>query len=116
MLHQFLGLSKRAFLVCAISLAALAATGSEGFAEGNKLQVDVNSASMAELEAIPGIGPAKAEAIIKERETADFDSVEDLERVRGIGPSLVESLRDYVEIKPSAPNKSSGAANNSAVK
>ena len=67
--------------------------------------LDLNSASMAELEALPGIGAAKAAAIIEERQVRPFADVDDLERVRGIGPALLAELRPQVTVSASAPKK-----------
>jgi competence protein ComEA len=67
--------------------------------------VDINSASAAELEALPGIGAAKAAAIVEERQVRPFASVEDLERVRGIGPALVAELRPHVMVSPAPASK-----------
>ena len=61
-------------------------------------QVDINSASLAELEAIPGIGPAKAKAIIEYRATTPFASPDDLQNVNGIGPKLYERIKDHVSV------------------
>ncbi len=59
--------------------------------------VDVNRATAAELESLPGVGPATATAIVAERErNGPFVGVEDLERVPGIGPAKLASLRDLV--------------------
>lgn len=63
-------------------------------------QVNLNTASAAELEALPGIGATKAEAIVSDREAnGPFDSVEDLARVSGIGDKTVDRLRDSVSVK-----------------
>lgn len=51
--------------------------------------VSINSATAAELDTLPGIGPAYAERIIAAR---PFDSVDDLLRVRGIGPANFERI------------------------
>lgn len=59
--------------------------------------VAVNSATEAELEDLPGVGPATAEAIVAHREqNGPFASVEALESVRGIGPAKLEAMRDNV--------------------
>ena len=61
--------------------------------------VDLNQASAAELDGLPGIGPATAAAIVDHREqNGPFASVEDLEAVRGIGPAKLDALRDLVRV------------------
>lgn len=55
--------------------------------------VNLNSASAAELEALPHIGTAKAAAIVANR---PYASVDDLERVPGIGPATLDDLRPLV--------------------
>ena len=56
--------------------------------------IDVNRATPAELDLLPGIGPKRAAAIIDERDLGGpFRSLDDLERVHGIGPRTVEKLR-----------------------
>jgi competence protein ComEA len=63
--------------------------------------VDVNRASVAELTALPGIGPALAERIVAAREEGGrFRSVDDLVRVSGIGPAKLERLRGAVVVTP----------------
>jgi len=59
--------------------------------------LDLNRASAADLEQLPGIGPAKAKAIVEHRERyGPFRSVDDLLNVKGIGPKLMERLRPLV--------------------
>jgi competence protein ComEA len=61
--------------------------------------VNLNRATLEELETLPGIGPATAQAIIAwRREHGAFQSVQDLLQVRGIGPAKLESLRDLVTV------------------
>ena len=61
------------------------------------LPIDVNAAGAAELELLPGVGPATATAIITERErNGPFLDVDDLDRVPGIGPAKLDALRDLV--------------------
>lgn len=57
-------------------------------------RIDLNIATAAELQALPGIGPALAERIVQWRaENGPFRDVADLDSVRGIGPRLVERVR-----------------------
>ena len=59
--------------------------------------IDINRAGPELLEELPGIGPAKAQAILAVREElGPFRSVDDLEKVHGIGPRTVERVRDLV--------------------
>jgi competence protein ComEA len=59
--------------------------------------IDVNTATPAELDELPGVGPATAAAIVTERErSGPFATVDDLDRVPGIGPAKLEALRDLV--------------------
>ncbi len=61
--------------------------------------VDVNTADLAELETLPGIGPSKAAAIIQYRtEHGPFSTVDDLDNVPGIGASTLASLREQVTV------------------
>jgi competence protein ComEA len=61
--------------------------------------LDLNGASQAELEELPGIGPATAEKIIAARDEAPFASVDEL-RSRGIlGEKTFERLRDLVTVR-----------------
>ena len=63
--------------------------------------VDVNSASAAELETLPGIGEVLAARIVTFRESnGPYVRVEDLTRVEGISESLVDELRDLVTVGP----------------
>jgi comEA protein len=58
--------------------------------------VNVNTATAAELELLPGVGPAKARAILEARRAnGGFKSVEELEDVKGIGPAALERLRPF---------------------
>jgi competence protein ComEA len=61
--------------------------------------VNLNSATPAELETLPGIGPTLAEAILAERERrGGFRSVNELRDVRGIGEKRFADLKDKVTV------------------
>lgn len=60
--------------------------------------VNVNTATQAELETLPGIGPSKAVAIIQHREQfGPFASLNDLDAVPGIGPATLTNIQAMVE-------------------
>jgi competence ComEA-like helix-hairpin-helix protein len=83
-----------AFLVLGLMLATGAAQASP---EGGSAPLDLNRATVDQLENLPGIGSVKAAAILEARDTrGGFQSMEELEEVRGIGPALVAKLRPLV--------------------
>lgn len=66
--------------------------------EGGK--VNLNKANQSELETLPGIGPAKAEAIIEYRERkGPFKAIEDLMLVSGFGEKTFAKLKDEITVK-----------------
>jgi len=59
--------------------------------------VNINTASSSELQALTGIGPVKAEAIIAYRKlNGNFTTIEDIVNVSGIGPSTYEKIKDDI--------------------
>ncbi len=75
---------------------AAGGTGTAGAAEAQAL-VNINTATAEELDALPGVGPSTAQAIIEERETnGAFTSVEDIMRVSGIGEKKFEKLQGSI--------------------
>lgn len=59
--------------------------------------IDINRATAAELDALPGVGPSTAQKIVDDRETnGPFATPEDLMRVPGIGAKKFDALRDLV--------------------
>jgi competence protein ComEA len=72
-----------------------------------KERINVNTAMQAELERLPGIGPAKAKEIINERKKEPFSTVDDLMRVKGIKKATLDQFRSLVKVndneQPYAP-------------
>ena len=61
--------------------------------------VDINSATLSDLDALPGVGPSTAQAIIDYRiANGPYVSVDDLLNVRGIGPSKLAAMRARVRV------------------
>lgn len=59
--------------------------------------INVNQATVEELDLLPGIGPVKAQAIVNYRETHGFfQTIEQVRFVEGIGPSLYERIKDLI--------------------
>jgi competence protein ComEA len=67
--------------------------------EENKGKVDINAATLADFDSIPGIGPVIAQRIIDYRKTKGiFKSVEDIKEVKGIGEKTFEKIKNYIEV------------------
>ncbi|MEW5838635.1 MAG: helix-hairpin-helix domain-containing protein [Pseudomonadota bacterium] len=63
--------------------------------------IDINSATATQLESLPGIGPAKAKAIVDYRtQNGPFQSAADLEKVPGIGPKNMQQLTPLISANP----------------
>ncbi len=83
----------------AVLLVAVGMLFSSGLSAGGaESRLDLNAATVEELASLPGIGPAKAQAIVDRRSEAPFVVMEDVIDVPGIGPALLERFRDRVEI------------------
>ncbi|MEW5892269.1 MAG: helix-hairpin-helix domain-containing protein [Pseudomonadota bacterium] len=69
--------------------------------------VDINSATQAELEALPGVGPAKARAIIKYREKhGPFRNLNDVVNVKGMSRESVSRLgEELAKAEPQPPGR-----------
>lgn len=61
--------------------------------------ININTATQAELESLPGIGPALAQRVIAYREAnGPFQSIEDIMKVSGIGPKTFEKIKDLITV------------------
>jgi competence protein ComEA len=72
-------------------------SSSGGGAPSSAGPVDLNSASLEQLDALPGIGPSTAQKILDYRQQhGPFHSVEELDAVPGIGPARIAQLKGLV--------------------
>lgn len=68
--------------------------------------VNINTATQSELEAVKGLGPAKAKAIISYREAnGKFKSLDELDKVKGFGKSSVDKLKDELSVGAEKPKQ-----------
>jgi competence protein ComEA len=81
------------------ALPAHPATGSPGGSPGSSEPVDLNAATEAQFDSLPGIGPVLAGRIVAWRQQhGRFTSVDELAEVQGIGDKLLAGLRDQVRV------------------
>jgi competence ComEA-like helix-hairpin-helix protein len=72
--------------------------------------LDLNTATAAQLEQVPGIGPATAKAIVQFRaKSGSFQRVEDLLAIRGISARKLAQIRPYIAVSKPAPRKPSSS-------
>jgi len=85
--------------VPAAGAAGAAAGAVPGGSAGGSGKVNINAAGLAELETLPGIGPALAQRILDYRAAhGPFRSLEDLKNVSGIGDKRFAELKDYITL------------------
>jgi competence protein ComEA len=89
-----------AALLCNTALAAANEPAGHGTGGAITGVVNVNSATAEELTLLPGVGAAKAAAILEYRkEHGAFKRVEDLSAVKGIGDKALERMRPHVSLE-----------------
>ena len=80
--------------------------GTEGGSSGKAVRetengsvVNINLASMSELQLLPGVGPSTAQKIVDYRQqNGKFQRIEDIMNISGIGEKTFENLKDFIEI------------------
>lgn len=87
------------FLFSLVLIALLGAAGTQAKKKPPSIPLDLNSATPAELEQLPGIGPVTAQAIVNFRTKSGlFRRVDDLLAIHGISQRKLDQLRPYVTV------------------
>src|SRR5512139_2926785 len=95
--------------VAVVALLLSTFVGGAGVGAEEQGRVDINTATAAELESLPGVGPAKAQAIVAHREVAPFKTADELVEVKGIGEKLYAQLKDRVTVSGGTAVRRQGA-------
>jgi hypothetical protein len=66
-------------------------------------KLNLNTATLAELQSLPGIRPAVAKRIVARRQQAPFQQVDDLWSIRGVKPSDYEQVTELIEVETAPP-------------
>jgi competence ComEA-like helix-hairpin-helix protein len=94
-------------LLCWILLAAHAAIGKK---IPPSAPLDLNTATVAQLAQVPGIGVSSAKAIVQFRQkSGPFERIEDLLAIRGISARRLQQIRPYVNVSKPAPRRPSSS-------
>jgi competence ComEA-like helix-hairpin-helix protein len=82
-----------------LSPALSPATAEEDASKPGDTKININTATVEELCALPGIGEVLAERIIDyRRQNGDFEFIEDIMEVKGIGEGIFAKIRDYITV------------------
>lgn len=88
------------FFVFLTALLTLNLSHSTSYASQVEGLVNLNTATVEQLEAVPNIGKAKAEAIVQYRkDNGDFKDLEEVKKVKGIGDKLFDKIKGHLTIK-----------------
>ena len=70
----------------------------DNYQDGQVLgKININTATIEQLTALPGVGESKAKSIVEYRNTnGNFNTIEDIKNVTGIGDSLFAKIKDYI--------------------
>jgi len=69
------------------------------FVVGLFAKVNINNATIKELDSLNGIGHKKAAAIIEFRKKHPFKKIEDIIKIKGIGKKTFEKIKDEIEVE-----------------
>ena len=64
-------------------------------------RVNINTATVADLDGLPGIGPTTAQAIVDYRlQNGPFQVIQDIQKVQGVGPATFENIKNFINVGP----------------
>ena len=87
-------------ILMAVALLLLTlGVGSTSFSATYQGKVNLNTATVTQLTALPGIGQSKAAAILEYRQKKQFTKSEELMLIRGIGEKLYAKIKDLVSLQ-----------------
>jgi competence protein ComEA len=73
--------------------------GATGAGSSADSLIDLNTATVAELDTLPGIGPARGAGIVEYRREHPFRRIEDVMEVPGIGPGIFERIKNRITVR-----------------
>jgi competence ComEA-like helix-hairpin-helix protein len=95
---MFLRRSLRVFFSC-FFIFLLASSSLHATKKPPLHPINLNTATAAQLQEVPGIGPVTADKILKMRKSyGPFKSVDDLRAIKGIGPKRLDKMRKYLTV------------------
>jgi competence protein ComEA len=93
--QKFLALT----LTALIALAAFSPVYAQNQSKAGSNKININTASVSELQNLPRIGPKVAQRIVDYRtENGPFKKVEDIMKVRGIGEKVFNGIKDLITV------------------
>ncbi len=85
----------------AAALLILSVSGAWAQSNAPKAKININTATQAELETLPRIGPKVAQRVIDYRnQNGSFKKVEDIMKVKGIGEKIFAEIKDLITVGP----------------
>ena len=98
-------------LAASLALAAGQKDDRQAAKAGPSAPINLNTATMSQLESLPGIGPKTAERIIEYREKAGgFKKIEELMNVQGVGEKSFLKLKDLITVTTPKARESAGSS------
>ena len=91
-------LIQTAVLITSLAMNSLAMAADTGGSPSEGV-ININTATVDELTLLPGIGPSKAEAIVKQRARQPFKTTDQLMRVKGIGRKTFKNLQPWLRVE-----------------